>query len=201
MDPFASDSELATLTQTFQQAQYASVLSDYSPSDFSPSNTLAVRILQYRAQIALHKHQEVLSSITATEASSTPALAAVKALAEHCSSPTSTSAVSTAETLANEHGSDTTVQICAGTVLARAGQGEEALKLLSKHEGSLEAVMLIVQTHLGMNRADLASKECKSARGFAQDALGVNLAESWVGVREVSCSQGALVVFVCERWC
>lgn len=186
MDPFATNSELATLTQTFQQAQYASVLSDYSPSSFSPSNTLAVRILQYRAQIALHQTQEVTTAISEAEATSTPALAAVKALALHHSPSTAGNAVQTAENLAENHGDDATVQVCVGTVLARSGRYEEALKLLAKHEGSLEAVMLIVQVHLLMNRADLAAKECKTARGIAGDALGVNLAESWVGVREVS---------------
>jgi hypothetical protein len=31
----------------------------------------------------------------------------------------------------------------------------------------------------------LAVKEAKGARSFAQDALLVNLAESWVGIRQV----------------
>lgn len=46
-------------------------------------------------------------------------------------------------------------------------------------------VALIVQIHLQQNRTDLAAKEARSARSFAQDALLVNLAESWVGMREV----------------
>ena len=45
---------------------------------------------------------------------------------------------------------------------------------------------LIVQIHLLQNRTDLASKEARNARNFAQDSLLVNLAESWVGMREVS---------------
>lgn len=72
-----------------------------------------------------------------------------------------------------------------GAVLARAGETEEALKLLARHQGSLDAVALTVQVHLAQNRADLAAKEAKSARSFAQDALLVNLAESWIGMREV----------------
>jgi len=77
------------------------------------------------------------------------------------------------------------VQLCCGTVLANAGAYDEALALLAKHQGSLDAVALIVQIHLQQNRVDLAAKEAKNARGWAQDALVVNLVESWVGLREV----------------
>jgi coatomer protein complex subunit epsilon len=57
--------------------------------------------------------------------------------------------------------------------------------LLGRHQGSLDAVALAVQIHLSQNRTDLAVKEAKSARSLGQDALLVNLAESWVGVRQV----------------
>jgi len=77
------------------------------------------------------------------------------------------------------------VQLLCGTILARAGKPEQAVALLSRHQGSLDAVALIVQIHLSQNRTDLAVKEAKSARGFAQDALLVNLAESWIGMRQV----------------
>jgi len=46
-------------------------------------------------------------------------------------------------------------------------------------------VALIIQIHLRQNRADLATKEAQRARKWAQDSLLVNLAESWVGMREV----------------
>lgn len=49
----------------------------------------------------------------------------------------------------------------------------------------VEAVALITQIHLEQNRTDLALKEVKAARSWAQDSLLVNLAESWVGVRVV----------------
>ncbi|KAK3113891.1 hypothetical protein LTR53_008371 [Teratosphaeriaceae sp. CCFEE 6253] len=61
---------------------------------------------------------------------------------------------------------------------------EQALQLLAKHSGSLDAIALIVQIHLMQNRTDLAIQQAKSARSFAQDALLVNLAESWVGMRQ-----------------
>lgn len=47
------------------------------------------------------------------------------------------------------------------------------------------SVALIVQIHLQQNRADLAAKEAQRARKWAQDSLLVNIAESWVGMREV----------------
>lgn len=50
---------------------------------------------------------------------------------------------------------------------------------------AVEAVALITQIHLQQNRTDLALKEVKAARSWAQDSLLVNLAESWVGLRLV----------------
>lgn len=47
------------------------------------------------------------------------------------------------------------------------------------------SVALIVQIHLQQNRTDLAAKEAQRARKWAQDSLLVNIAESWVGMREV----------------
>lgn len=50
------------------------------------------------------------------------------------------------------------------------------------------SVALLVQIHLSQYRLDLAKKEVQRARSWAQDNLLVNLAESWVGLREVSFS-------------
>lgn len=93
-------------------------------------------------------------------------------------------AVTEAERLAETQGDNLTVQLLVGTILARAGKQEQALQLLSRHQGSLDAVALIAQIHLSQNRTDLAVKEAKGARSFAQDALLVNLAESWIGMRQ-----------------
>lgn len=162
---------------------------DFDTSAFSSSNTLPARILKIRAQCALKQSTAALSSISSSEASSSPDLAAARTLATYLQSPSPTSsAVSEAESLAEKHGDNLTVQLLCGTVLADAEKQEQALALLGRHQGSLDAVALIVQIHLAMNRADLAAKEARSARGFAQDALVVNLAEAWVGVREVCLS-------------
>jgi coatomer protein complex subunit epsilon len=49
---------------------------------------------------------------------------------------------------------------------------------------AVEAVAIIVQIHLQQNRIDLALKEVTAARKWAQDSLLVNIAESWVGLRQ-----------------
>jgi coatomer protein complex subunit epsilon len=49
----------------------------------------------------------------------------------------------------------------------------------------VDAVALIVQIHLQQNRNDLALKEVTAARRWGQDSLLVNLAESWVALRQV----------------
>ncbi|OQO06618.1 hypothetical protein B0A48_08404 [Cryoendolithus antarcticus] len=182
MDPFSTDSELVNIHTAFTQAQYNLVLSDYEATSFSESNRPAVQVLQYRAQLALGQNSKVLSTISATKASSSPDLAVVRLLALYLNG-SEDDAASQAESLAEQHGKNVNVQILAGTVLARAGKQEQALQLLAKHEGSLDAVALIVQIHLSQNRVDLARKEAQSARAFAQDALGVNLCEAWVGMR------------------
>lgn len=46
-------------------------------------------------------------------------------------------------------------------------------------------VALLVQIHLAQNRLDLAQQEIRKAKSWAQDALLVNIAEAWVGLREV----------------
>lgn len=185
MDPFGAEGELVNIHTAFIQGLYQAVLSDFDAGSFSASNKLPIQILQYRAQCALGQHAQVLSSISESDAKSTPDLAAVRTFASYLQKPSSDSpAVAEAKQLAESAGDNLSVQLLCGTVLARAGEQEAAVQLLSKHQGSLDAVALIVQIHLSQNRTDLALKEARSARSFAQDALLVNLAESWIGMRQ-----------------
>ncbi|KAL1297402.1 hypothetical protein AAFC00_004937 [Neodothiora populina] len=184
MDPYSAEGELVNIHTAFHQSQYQEVI-DFDTSSFSADNDLAVRILQLRAQLALQQYSEVLSSVSASEAKSTPDLAAVRALAEYLSpEEDSSAALSAAETLSESHSDNLSVQLLCGTLLAAASEPEKALALLAHHDGSLDAVALIIQIHLSQNRPDLAAKEARGARSFAQDALLVNLAESWIGMRE-----------------
>ncbi|KAL4795424.1 coatomer epsilon subunit-domain-containing protein [Aspergillus venezuelensis] len=180
MDPFSAEGELINIHNAFHQGQYQSVV-DFNTSSFSPENALPARILQLRAQLALGNTDEVLGDVEG-ETEDTPDLAAVKALALYVKGDID-GASQLAEDLAANYDDNATVQVLAGTVLQGAGKSEEALALLGKHQGSLEAVALIVQIHLQQNRADLALKEVQAAKRWAQDSLLVNLAESWVGMR------------------
>merc|ERR1712000_151824 len=132
-----------------------------------------------RAQSALGRAEDVIADVQGEQEVE---LVAVGALAD-LKAGNESKAVKTAEKLASEAGDNSTVQVLAGTVLQAAGKSEEALALLSQHQGNLEAVALIVQIHLEQNRTDLAIKEVATARKWARDSLLVNLAESWVGLR------------------
>jgi coatomer protein complex subunit epsilon len=70
-------------------------------------------------------------------------LVAVGALAELAAGNES-KAVRTAEKLASESADNGTVQVLAGTVLQAAGKSEEALALLSQHQGNRISLTAIV---------------------------------------------------------
>ncbi|KAG8677254.1 hypothetical protein FPOAC2_03374 [Fusarium poae] len=178
MDPYSTEGELINIHSHFHQGQYQEVV-DFDTSSFSPDNALPVRVLVLRARLALGQAEDVLDEL---KGESEPELQALGALAELNLGKTD-SAVETIEKLASSAADNTTVQVIGGTVLQAAGKSEEALALLTQHQGSLDAVSLIVQIHLQQNRTDLALKEVSAARRWAQDSLLVNLAESWVGLR------------------
>ncbi|KAM3456654.1 hypothetical protein MY3296_001609 [Beauveria thailandica] len=178
MDPYSAEGELINIHNHFHQGQYQEVI-DFNTSSFSPENELPARLLVLRARIALGQAQEVLADV---KGASEPELQAVGALAQQALGKTD-AAVGVVEKLVASHADNVAVQIVGGTVLQAAGKSEEALALLSQHQGSLDAVALIVQIHLQQNRTDLAVKEVTAARRWAQDSLLVNLAESWVGLR------------------
>ncbi|KAG5656321.1 hypothetical protein KAF25_004597 [Fusarium avenaceum] len=178
MDPYSTEGELINIHNYFHQGQYQEVV-DFDTSSFSPDNALPARILVLRARLALGQSEDVLDDV---KGESEPELQALGALAEF-NLGKADSAVQTIEKLVSSAADNTTVQVIGGTVLQAAGKSEEALALLTQHQGSLDAVSLIVQIHLQQNRTDLALKEVTTARRWAQDSLLVNLAESWVGLR------------------
>ncbi|KAF7115913.1 hypothetical protein CNMCM5793_003656 [Aspergillus hiratsukae] len=179
MDPFSTEGELINIHNAFHQGQYQNVI-DFDTSALSPDNRLPARVLQLRAQLALGQTDEVLSAVDAEEEN--PDLAAVKALAQLAAGDAE-SGLQLAQELSENYPENPSVQVLGGTVLQAQGRSEEALAVLMKHQGNLEAVALIVQIHLQQNRVDLALKEVQAAKRWAQDSLLVNLAESWVGMR------------------
>ena len=164
----------------FHHGHFDKVLA-FDATSVSPDAQLPLRVLQLRARIATGHAVDVLSELSKGEIAATD-LAAVVALALYASGKTD-AGLAAAEQLATAEPENATVQVLAGTVLQAAGKSDEALALLGKHQGSLEALALIVQIHLAANRTDRARREVQSARGWAQDSLLVNLAESWVGLR------------------
>ncbi|TWU79145.1 hypothetical protein ED733_008834 [Metarhizium rileyi] len=178
MDPYSAEGELINIHNHFHQGQYQEVV-DFDTSSFSADNALPARVLVLRARIALGQAEDVLADVRGEEG---PDLEVIGAYAEYVLGKTD-AALKTVEKLATSAADNVTVQVVGGTVLQAAGKSDEALALLSQHQGSLEAVSLIVQIHLQQNRTDLASKEVSAARRWAQDSLLVNLAESWVGLR------------------
>ncbi len=126
---------MLNIHNAFHTGEYQTVL-DTSTSSLSAQNTLPARILKLRAQIALGNTDEALADVEGEE--DVPDLAAVKALAQYTAGST-TPALKAVEQLAVESAENVTVQVVGGTVLQAEGKSEEALALLSKHQGSLEA--------------------------------------------------------------
>ncbi|KAI9923851.1 hypothetical protein ASPWEDRAFT_68563 [Aspergillus wentii DTO 134E9] len=179
MDPFSAEGELINIHNAYHQGQYQEVI-DFDTSALSSENHLPARVLQLRARIALGQTDQVLADVEGEE--ETPDLAAVKALAQHTAGDEE-SAQQLAQDLVENYPDNGIVQVLGGTLLQAQGKSDEALAVLAKHQGNLEAVALIVQIHLQQNRTDLALKEVQAAKRWAQDSLLVNLAESWAGMR------------------
>ncbi|KAI5853994.1 coatomer epsilon subunit-domain-containing protein [Tricharina praecox] len=178
MDPFSSEGELLNIHNAFHQGQYSSVVSQ-STSSLSPENQLRAKVYILRARIANGEAADVIGELGGADE---PDLKAVKAFAEYTTGNTE-SAVAEIDALVAASSDNRTVQVLGATVLHLEGRSDDALGLLSKHEGNLEALALTVQIRLALNRTDLAVKEVQSAKKWAQDSLLVNLAESWVGLR------------------
>lgn len=133
MDPYSAEGELINIHNHFHQGQYQEVI-DFDTSSFSPENALPAKVLVLRARIALGQAEDVLAKV---KGEAEPELEAVGALAESQLGKTD-SAVATVEKLAAASPDNVTVQIVGGTVLQAAGKSEEALALLTQHQGSRE---------------------------------------------------------------
>lgn len=127
--------ELLNIHNAFHQGQYQTVI-DFDTSSLSSENKIPARVLQLRAQIAIGQAKDVLAKIG--KEGKAPDFAAVKAFAQYSSGGTS-NAVSEIRNLIETESENASVQLLGGTVLQAAGKTEEALSLLSKHQGSLEA--------------------------------------------------------------
>lgn len=139
MDPFSAEGELLNLHNYFHQGQFQEAV-DFDTAGLSAENKLPARVLSLRAQIALGHAEDVIADV---EGEKDVELAAVGALAESAAGNES-KAVKIAEKLASESADNSTVQVLAGTVLQAAGKSEEALALLSQHQGNRMCIVLAV---------------------------------------------------------
>lgn len=130
-----SPAELLNIHNAFHQGQYENVI-DFDTTALSQENQLPARVLKLRAKIALGRADEVLSEVSPEE--DTPDLAAAKALALHTAGDAD-AALQLAQDLAENYPDNAAVQVLGGTLLQAQGHSEEALALLSKHQGNIEA--------------------------------------------------------------
>ena len=133
MDPYSAEGELINIHNHFHQGQYQQVV-DFVTSALSPENALPARVLQLRARIALGQAEDVVADV---QGESDPELEAVGALATQALGD-SDEAVKAIEKLTESASDNATVQVLGGIVLQAAGKSEEALALLSQHQGNCE---------------------------------------------------------------
>jgi coatomer protein complex subunit epsilon len=135
MDPYSPDGELALIHSAFHQGQFAKVV-DWDTSSFSSDYQLPAKMLQLRSRLALGRYDEVL---TIAKGQSSPDMKAASVAAEFFKKPSESSpAVEKAKKLAESNGDNMNVEVLCGTILARIGETDQALALLSKHQGSLD---------------------------------------------------------------
>jgi coatomer protein complex subunit epsilon len=139
MDPFSAEGELLNLRNHFDQGQWQEAV-NFDTAGLSAANKLPARVISLRARINLGQAEEVIADVQGEQEVE---LVAVGALAEFAAGNES-KALKTAEKLASESADNSTVQVLAGTVLQAAGKSEEALTLLSQHQGNCMSLGVIV---------------------------------------------------------
>ncbi|CAN6597433.1 hypothetical protein TRVA0_001S04258 [Trichomonascus vanleenenianus] len=180
MDPFSDSGELFSVQQAYYAGDFNRVIS-IDISNFSEDARVKAQVLVSRAKIQLGKAKDVISEFGQ---STVPALQMTRAFAEYHTGAKEV-ALSAAKKLIEKHGSeDATVQYLGGVLYVLESKDEEALALLSKHQGSLECISLLVQIYLKQDQLDKAQKEVDAAKKWAQDNIVFNLAESWVDLRQ-----------------
>jgi coatomer protein complex subunit epsilon len=131
MDPYSAEGELINIHNHFHQGQYQEVV-DFDVSSFSSENALPARVLVLRARIALGQAEDVLADV---KGETDPDLEVIGAFAQYTLGKTD-AALKTVEKLASSAADNVTVQVIGGTVLQAAGKSDEAVALLSTHQGS-----------------------------------------------------------------
>ncbi|EMD39205.1 hypothetical protein CERSUDRAFT_112883 [Gelatoporia subvermispora B] len=186
-------SELYHVKQQFILGAYKTLVDLTLPDPSSPEYT-PLLVYKARSHIALNDTQAVVQIVPAD--TENVALKAVAALARYVGATAAADKDAALEELRDlcvEIDSDDVeaderekgyVRVLAGTAFARAGEVEEALETLgvSTNTENLEAVAIVVQVYLSINRPDLARKEFDRAKRWAEDDLLLQLIEASIGL-------------------
>lgn len=144
---------MLNIQNAFHQGQYQLVI-DFDRSSLSAENSVPARVLQLRAQIALGQAEKVLSSLE--DEKNVPEFSAVKAFTQYTLG-SSSSALYAVEKLLESASENAVVQVLGAAVLQAEGKTEEALTLLTKHQGSLEAYVLYSASSISFPNYDVAN--------------------------------------------
>ncbi|KAJ8073521.1 hypothetical protein PM082_011797 [Marasmius tenuissimus] len=182
-------SELYHAKQQFILGAYKSLvelaLPDPNSADYNP-----ILLYQARSHIALHNPESALELIPSD--TENVAFKAVSSLARYIGAQDDATKETSLEELRDLsveiEGDDVegtprekaSVRVIAGTAFAIAGEVEEALETLGHDTEDLEAVAVIVQIYLSINRPDMAKKEYERAKRWAEDDLLLQLIESTI---------------------
>lgn len=149
---------------------------DYS--GFGAENKIKAQFYASLAAINLGKANDVITKYTQT---SETGLAAVRLYAEYRIGNKADSLAALVK--AAQGSTDGIVLYLTGLVLVAEGNLSDALQTVSRHEGSLECVSLMVQIYLLQNQVSQAVKLVADAKKWAQDNIIYNLSDSWVKLR------------------
>ncbi|KAF9006154.1 coatomer complex protein [Cyathus striatus] len=184
-------SELYHIKQQFILGAYKALV-DLPLPDTSSPEYISILLYKSRALLALNDTQSVLQLLPS--GSENAAVKAVGSLARYMGADDSNDKEAALEELRDfslemegddYDGSDrekSLVRVLAGTAFARAGEVEEALETLGTETEDLEAVAVIVQIYLSINRPDLAKKQFERSKRWAEDDLLLQLIESNIGL-------------------
>jgi coatomer protein complex subunit epsilon len=132
-----STTALSQLQNTFYQGQYSLAVST-DLSTFEADHKLLALSLILRAQIASGDAAAAIKKIDKSDQKGTPELKATRTLAQYVKGDKAAGTKAIEELIATE-GDNGVVQVIGAILLQNEGRSEEAITLLGKHQGNLEA--------------------------------------------------------------
>ncbi|KAG7096396.1 hypothetical protein E1B28_003839 [Marasmius oreades] len=184
-------SELYHVKQQFILGAHKSLVALALP-DPNAADYNSILLYQARSHIALHDSKSALKLVPSN--THNVAFRAVASLARYVAAQGESTKEASLEELRDLsveiEGDDVeatprekaSVRVIAGTAFAMAGEVEEALETLGTDTEDLEAVAVIVQIYLSINRPDLAKREYERSKRWAEDDLLLQLIESNIGL-------------------